>query len=55
MYYVHVVQIRVFIPPDSGGNRLLQNVGTIICATWHYIPENHNLVCMYISCSLQGA
>jgi len=54
MYYVHVVQIRVFIPPDDGGNRLLQNVGTLIRAMWHYIPENHNLVCMYISSSLQG-
>lgn len=54
MYYVQVAQIRVFIQPDYGGNRLLQNVGTLIRATWHYIPENHYLVCMYISSSLQG-
>jgi len=49
-----VVQIRVFIHPDDGGNRLLQNVGTLIRAAWHYIPENYNLVCMYVSPSLHG-
>lgn len=54
MYYVHVVQIRVFNHPDDGENRLPQNDDTLIRAIWHYIPENHNLHHMYISSSLQS-
>jgi hypothetical protein len=48
MYYVHVMPKK-----EDSSTQMMEGTGfykmlvALYRAIWHYIPENHNIVCMY--------